>query len=549
MSTATRGSAGTAVRPRAATTRAARGTLTGTWGLVRLMLRRDRVRLPIWLVAILGLVYSSAAAVRGMYGTQARLDTYAETMGGSAAVVVMSGPPTALRTLGGVIVYEINTSVIVAVALMAIFLVVRHTRGEEETGRTEMLRSTVVGRHAPTAAALVVVGGATVAVAAGVGAILLGTGLPVSGSVAYGASIAALGLAFTAVGACAAQATAHARGALGMASAFLGVAFVARGIGDVGTPVLSWLSPLGWVHAVRPYGDERWWPILLLLAFAAGVLLLTTALTTHRDLGAGLVPPRAGRASASPRLGTGTGLAARLQRGALIGWTVGMFAGGVAFGSLSGEVAEFMDLNQAFAQTLTGLGGGLVDAFLGTMLSILALVAGGFTVSSVLRLRGEETAGRAEPLLATGLSRLRWLGGHLLVTACGTVLVLAAGGLGLGAAHAVVRGDAAEVPRLVLAALAYTPAALTLAGLGVLLVGWAPRAAPALWAALGWCVVIGWLGTVLDFPRWVEETSPYAHVVLVPAEALGWAPLLTLCAVSVGLVTLGITKLVKRDIA
>ena len=44
---------------------------TGTLALVRLVLRRDRVRLPVWLVAQIGLVGFSAAAVQGVYGTPA----------------------------------------------------------------------------------------------------------------------------------------------------------------------------------------------------------------------------------------------------------------------------------------------------------------------------------------------------------------------------------------------------------------------------------------------------------------------------------------------
>lgn len=526
-------------------------TLTGTRHLIRLILRRDRVRLPIWLLSILGVVYASAAAVQDQYPTQARLDQYAQTMGNSPAVVVMSGPPTALHTLGGVTIYEINVTVMVAVALMAVFLVVRHTRAEEETGRTEMVRATVVGRHAPTAAALTVVGGATVVTAAGVTAILLGMGLPSTGSLAYGASIAALGLAFTAVAACAAQATAHARGAIGIATAFLGAAFVLRGVGDVSNHALSWISPLGWVQAVRPYGDERWWPILLLLAFTAGTLVLATELTAHRDVGSGLVPPRAGSATAGPRLGTATGLAARLQRGSLIGWSVGMFIGGVAFGSIGNDVSAMAELNRDFAAALAGIGGDLADAFIGTMLSILALVAAGFTVSSALRLRSEETSGRVEPLLATGLSRRRWFVGGLLVTAAGTVVVIAAGGLGFALAYAIASGDPSQLPRLLGTALVYTPAALALAGLAALLIGWAPRAAVAVWAVMAGCVLVGWLGTVLDIPERIVQASPYSHIPLVPAESLtggAWAPLLALTVFAVALVTLGSANFNKRDI-
>jgi ABC-2 type transport system permease protein len=528
--------------------RAFAGTLAGTAQLARLVLRRDRVRMPVWVVAILAAVYSSAAAVQELYGTPAALARYAATMGGSPAVAAMSGPPVALDTVGGVTVYEINTLVLVAVALMAVFLVVRHTRAEEEAGRTEMLRSTVVGRHAPTVAALVVVGGGTLVVAAGIAATMLGLGLPTDGSLAYASSIAAYGLAFTAVGACAAQVTAHARGALGIAGALVATAFALRAAGDVGNPALSWLSPMGWVQAVRPFGEERWWPVLLLLVFAVVVLAGTLELTTHRDVGSGLVPPRAGRAHAAPRLGTATGLAVRLQRGALVGWSVGMFLGGVAFGSLTSEVEEFVELSDEVAEVFTGAGQDLVDAFLGTMLLFLALAAAGFTISSVLRLRSEEAAGRLEPLLATGLSRRRWVAGSLAVTLAGTVLVALAGGLGTALADAAVTGDLADIPRVLGGALAYVPALLVLGGVAAALVGWLPRAAVAAWAGMAFCFVIGWLGEVLDFPDWVTRLSPYSHVPLVPAQPMQWDTPAWLLLVAVALVTLGAAKLANRDI-
>ena len=40
----------------------------------------------------------------------------------------------------------------------------------------------------------------------------------------------------------------------------------------------------------------------------------------------------------------------------------------------------------------------------------LALIATAYAIAAVLRLRGEERDGRAEPLLATALSRSRWAG-------------------------------------------------------------------------------------------------------------------------------------------
>jgi len=524
-------------------------TLTGTGTLVRLILRRDRVRLPVWVLAILGVVFASAAAVQSTYTTPTEINSYATTMGNSAAAIAMSGPPTALNTIAGITIYEINVTAMIAVALMAIFLVVRHTRAEEEAGRTELLRSTVVGRHAPAAAALLVVGSATVLVGAGLTLILLGQGLPTSGAVLYGASIGALGLTFTAIGACAAQVTEHPRGALGIAAGFLGVTFVLRAVGDVRDGAASWASPLGWMQAARPFGDERWWPLLLLLVFAAGVLALAAELTTHRDLGAGLVAARPGPAQASPGLLSAVGLATRLQRGSVIGWTTGMLLGGLSFGSFGREITAMVEENpelaEAFAQAGTA---DLVDAFFATALVILAIIAAGFTVSSALRLRSEEASGRVEPLLATGLSRTRWLAGNLLVTVVGTVVVIAAAGLGTGLAHGLATDDLSQVPRLLGDMMVFTPGVLVLGGLGVLLFGWAPRASAVTWAGLAVCFVVGWLGALLELPQWAKNLSPLTHVPDVPVESVTAGPLLALTAVAVAMAGAGLLGLRRRDV-
>jgi ABC-2 type transport system permease protein len=523
--------------------------LTGTRALIRLILRRDRIRLPVWLVSIVGLVYASAAAVEGTYDTPADIAAYARTVGNSPASIVMNGPPTAVDTLPGIVIFEIGSTAIIMTALMAIFLVVRHTRTEEEAGRTELIRAAVVGRYAPVTAALAVVGTASVLVGAGIAMSLLALDLPADGALGYGASIAALGIVFTAIGALAAQVTEHARGALGIAGTVLGASYLLRGIGDIRDGTLSWLSPIGWSQAVRPFADDRWWPLALSLAFVLILLASVAALISHRDLGAGLVAPRPGPPVASPRLSTPVGLAARLQRGVTAGWVFGLFLGGLAFGSVGREVEELLTSIPELEDALN-LGGSadIVDAFFKTAMLILTLVGAGFTVGSVLRLRGEETAARAEVLLATGLSRWRWTLGSLSVTVAGTVLVIGAGGLGAGLAHAVATGDAGQVPRLLGAALIYTPAALVLGGLAVLLFGWIPRLTLAAWAALAVCLVIGWLGGVLDLPAWLTNLSPFTHVPGAPLDPITAGPLVALAATALVLTAAGLAGFRRRDL-
>ncbi|HSX68802.1 ABC transporter permease, partial [Nocardioides sp.] len=312
-------------------------SLTGTRHLVRLALRRDRIRLPVWILGLTAMSGASAVAVQDLYNTPEKVAGYGATVTGSAAGKLLNGTPVAVDTMGGITAYEITSTAAVIVALMVTFLVVRHTRAEEETGRAELLRGTVLGRHAATAATLAVAIGASVVAGVLDALVLAGTGLSTGGSLLHGAGLTSIGLVFTAIALAAAQVTANARGALGIAGAVMAVLFLLRGVGAVQDSWLVWLSPFGWQQAVNAYGDQRWWPLALVVALAAVVLALTVWLTAHRDAGAGLWHPSPGRPRATRMLGTPVGLAFRLQRGLVIGWGVGLTVGGLLFGSLGKE--------------------------------------------------------------------------------------------------------------------------------------------------------------------------------------------------------------------
>jgi len=524
------------------------GELTATPTLTRLALRRDRVRTPVWLASIVGLVVLQAISIKGLYPDPGDLQRAATGLENNAAFVAMGGPPRALATLGGRVSWEIFMFAAVAAALMNVFMITRHTRAEEESSRAELVRSTVVGRHAPLAAAVTVAVGADLVLAAGVGIGLVAVGLGPAGSFALGAGVAGTGLVFAGVACAAAQVTDSSRAATGLAGIGLAFSYVVRAVGDVGDGTLTWFSPLGWAQSIRPFAGERWW-VLLLIAGATVVLMCgAVAIENRRDLGAGLVRARPGPPHASPVLLRPVGLALRLQRGSLIGWTVGLFLGGLAYGSVGDDVDELVGDSQDIQDLLAQGGGNLTDSFLATTMLILALMGTGYAIQSTLRLRSEEVAGRAEPLLATALSRLRWAGSHLTLAAGGTALVLAAAGVGTGLSYGLAVGDPGESWRLGGIALAYLPAVLVLVGLTVLAIGFVPRAAQAAWALLAVCVVIGLLGELLQLPAWVRNLSPFQHVPLMPAADLALAPLAGLAVVAVAATGAGLVGLQRRDV-
>ncbi|HEX6423504.1 MAG TPA: hypothetical protein VFZ79_08495 [Acidimicrobiales bacterium] len=522
-------------------------TLTGTGTLVRFILRRDRVRLPLWLAGLTLLVLVTASSVKGLYPTQADLVEGAAPMYGNAAVVALNGPTYAIDTYGGQMVFQIGSFGYVVVALMGMFLVGRHTRADEETGRTELLRAAVLGRNAPVAAVLAVAAGAFAVLGVLIALSLASQGVPAEGSWLFGSAMGGFGFFFACVTALTAQVSEHNRAALGLAGVALGASYVLRALGDIGSGALSWLSPMGWAQYAKPFAGDRSWPLLLLAAAALGLVAAAVAVLARRDLGGGLVQPSPGPAHAAPSLGTPLGLALRLQRAVLAAWAAGLALIAVSYGSLGEDVEDLLGDNDAFADIVAQAGGDLTDSFFATSTLMIALIAGGFAVSSALRLRSEESSGRAEALLVTGIGRTRWAASHLAVSLGGSAALMVAAGLAMGLTYATIADDLGEAGPILGAALAFVPALWVLVGVAFALFGLAPRWAAAAWAALVGAFVVGLLGELIDLPSAVMNLSPFQHVPAMPAQGFDPVPMLALTAVAGGLVAAGFVGFRRRD--
>ncbi|MEU1347925.1 ABC transporter permease [Streptomyces sp. NPDC005795] len=525
--------------------RARTGQLAGTWSLLRLALRRDRVVMPVWVIALGGSFSSVGQSIASLYDTAAQRAELAASMNGNNSVRAMYGPVFG-DSVGGLVSWRMIAFGAALAAVMSLVVVVRHTREEEETGRQEMLSSAMVGRGAPLTAALLAALIANAALGLVIVAGMAGSGAGGAGAVALASAVAGVGALFACTAAIAAQFMESARLAKGLTAAVIGAAFVLKAAGDSatddGSSVFTWLSPLGWAENTRPYADERWWVLLLIAGGAAVQCAVAYALTGRRDVGMSFLATRPGPARG--RISTAFGLAVRLQRGALLGWTVSFAAVGVVFGGLTGGAADLVGDNEKTREIFERMGGqsGLTDAFLASMVSVLGTVAALFIVSSVLRLHGEETAGRAEPVLAGGVGRTGWATGHLLIAFGGAALIMTVGGLGLAV------GYGHELPAILAASLVQLPAVWLLGGVTVLLYGALPRAAAAGWAPVGLCLALGWIGPALDLPQPVMDVSPFTHLPRLPgAAAMEWGPVVLLTAVAVVLVAGGLAALRRRD--
>lgn len=543
-------SAPTIQRPADTDNLADRGELTRTGLLARFVVRRDRVRLIIWVAVLVMLPVATASAYESLYpdpATRAGLDAQ---FGATKALGMVTGPAENLDTAGGFVAWRLSATLATIIALMAIFHVVRHTRTEEETGRAELTYPTAIGRYAPLASAVITSAIVSLVIGALIAVTLIGPTADTAGSLAFGLATAGSGIVFACLAALTAQLAASTRAALGLACAVLGISFILRGISDssdIAWP--KWLSPIGWAQLVEPYGAQRWWVIALQLGVAAVLLVAAIAMRNRRDVGSGRIVPAPGPADANPRLRSLGALAARLHRPSLIGWGVGVLVAGLLFGSLVNAVSNIAGTSPEIVAVLEQLGGakGITAAFIGMTTQMVAMIVGLYVVSAILTLRTDETSGRAELLLGTPASRMSWFASHLGFALVGSLILLVIFGGGL-TLSALVAGTELSGGVVLGSALVQLPAVLILAGVVAIVVGWIPSASGLAWAAGGLALAIGLFGPMLDLPTAVLRLSPYYSVPKVTESGTDWSPILIQLAIAAVLLAVAAVGMRRRDI-
>lgn len=522
--------------------------------LVRFILRRDRVRIPIWILAISLITIVVAPAFNEMFPTQQERLLMAQTMN-NPAMIAMVGPGYGLDnyTVGAMMAHEMLLFTALAVAIMSIFLVVRHTRGDEERGRLELIRSLPVGRLSNLSATVTVsvVVNIILSLIIGFGLYALGIeSMGLNGSLLYGAALGSVGILFTAVTAVFSQLSQSSRGAIGYSFAFLGICYLVRAVGDVGNEILSLISPLGLVLRSEVYVNNIWWPVFVVLGEAVAIILVAYYLNFKRDLQAGLIQPRPGRKDASPFLRSPFSLALRLMRSAIIAWSVGMLVLGMSYGSVLGDLEAFFESNELIKSMLPSSGQGftLTEQFLTLLMSIISIFGTVPALQILLKLKGEEKRDRCEPLLAGAVSRTRLLAGFLVISIAVSIIMQFLTVLGLWAAGSIVMEQPISFSRMISAAFVYMPAMWTMIGLTVLLIGFYPKATGFVWLYLIFAFFVVYLGRALQLPEWTAELTPFGHIPQIPVDDMNFVTVSVLTVIAAVLSVFGFAGYNRRDI-
>ncbi|MFE3444594.1 ABC transporter permease [Nocardia sp. NPDC059180] len=540
---------------RAARRYAAASGFAGTGRMLRLALRRDRIVLPAW-VLLLSVPLGSAyvAGIDAVYPTEADRASFADSILASPSQLAMYGP-IYNTSIGAVGVWKAGMF-FTLVAVATILTVIRHTRAEEETGRSELVASTSVGRFAGLTAALVLGLGGALATGLIGAASLAAADVPVDGSLAFGLALAGSGMVFAAVAAVAAQLSTSARVARGIAFGVLGLTFSLRAVGDAQAGAgpaspLTWLSPQGWSLQVRSFAGDRWWVLLLHLAAVLVCVGVAYLLLMRRDVGAGLLAERLGPPAANAGLSGPMGLAWRLQRGTLLAWTIGLGVYALLIGSVVHGIGDELGSSETIRELITRMGGSdsLEDSMITYAFTMLGVAGSAYAISATLRMFGEENSGHAETVVTGAIGRTRWALTHLLFALGGPVVAMLTAGLLGGLVYGIAADDiGGKLPGVLAAALVQLPAIWLFVAITVALFGLAPRWTPLAWGVLTAAIAVFLLGSVSGSPQWLRNLEPFSHAPKVPGSEFTATPVLVVTGVAAVLLAVGLVGWRGRDL-
>ena len=441
-------------------------------------------------------------------------------------------------------------------AIISIIYVVNRSRKEEDDGITELFRSYSIGKLANTTALVM-----ELLLLNLIMAVLLALSIEVQNvaglnhlesNFLFAFTTSAQGFLWGMFALLFGQIFSEASTTKGMTFGLLGLLYIVRMLTDVTNLSIDWFNPLSWSYLAFPYvkGHENWLAVFLTFLLAFLILGISYILELKRDVGVGYLPERKARLHGKKGHFGFPGLVLNLEKKMIIGWLLASFVLGLVYGSMFGQMDQFISSNKTVKELFVGnetAASAIRGNFMVTLFSILSILIAAFGVILLTKMVSEERKNRLEALYALPLSRLKVYSTYLLIAILSVILAqfLALFGIfieQLGNKNALSFLEIMKSGMIWLVAVIFVLAILSL------LLGLVPRLAELIWVYLAFLLFMTYLGKLLSLPKWLENLSIYNYIPKLPVEKMNLPTVLFILILSVFLVLLGFGAYRRRDL-
>src|SRR5690625_32329 len=517
-------------------------------------LKRDWKKIIVW---VLGLGLFSAGfvpAFKEIAKGQGLIGMF-ETLKNPAMISIVGPTPVEVATdytLGAMYAHEMLLFCGLFTIIVSALHVVSHTRKEEDLGLTELVRSFQVGRQANSFATMIETIFINILLTLFIAVVMISFGadtITVEGSFVFGASIGMAGIIGAGIALVMAQIMPTSSAATGSSLGIIGLLYIVRAATDISNVDLSMINPLGWSYLTYPFTDNDWTPLIIALIFIIIIVIIAFALEGARDMGAGYLPEREGRANAKKSLLSVRGLLFKINKGTIISWLIALVIMGAAYGSIYGDMQTFLESNEMMKQMFTHSGVSIEESFTATIMMVMICLVSILPIVIVNKLFSEESRLHLSQIYATKITRsqLYWtsIGIAIFVSIAG--VLLAAGGLG-GTAIATMGGSSPmSMFDFLAAGYNFLPSVLFFIGLAALALGWVPKLGKLVYVYLTYSFLLNYYGGIVDLPEWFFKTAIQSWIPQMPIEDFDALIFITITVISIVLMVVGYLGYNQRD--
>ncbi|QPS71567.1 ABC transporter permease [Lactococcus garvieae] len=539
--------------------------LNKTIQLLGALLKRDWLKLSLWIIAVLAFAASGVGKFELMMQTDSQRETMFNVFRGPA-MTALFGPMTVNQgpDFTAAAAYGTTMPLITAItfAIVSVIYVINRTRKEEEDGITEVFRSFQVGKLASTTAVVIELFFLHVLLSLILAASIQlqnVTGMAdFSVNLLFASSIATQGFLWGMIALVFAQIFSESGSAKGATFGILGMLYLIRMWTDTQNVNLGYWNPLSWSYLTAPYIDNHWLPILLAVVLSFFLLIIAYILEIRRDVNAGYIPEAKGKERAPKSLLSFTGLTLRQQRTASMGWLFGLFVLGITYGSMINQIGGFVESSPTISKLFNidpnlaneasqAASKAMVESFMSTIFMICAVMVSCFAVTSLSRMVSEERKNRQEQLYAFSLSRYKVYANYMIISWILGALAQFAVVIGIYIAQAG-NEEALSFLKVAQAGMAWTVGIFFVLGLLGLLMAFVPRVSSLIWAYLGFTFFMSYIGNLLDLPAWINNLNVFHHISRLPVETMDWNNFMLILALALIFAVMGMLAYRQRDL-
>ncbi|WP_125566350.1 ABC transporter permease [Companilactobacillus insicii] len=518
-------------------------------------LKRDWKKTTIWIIG-LGLFsgafipafkeLAKGNGLRGMY----------ETMQ-NPAMISMVGPTPVKNATAYTIGAMYSNEMLLFCGLFAMIIsalhVVSHTRHEEDLGLTELVRSFKVGRQANSVAVVletvvinILLGTFTSLVMISFGV----TALSNEGIILFGSSLVIAGFIGTAIGILMSQLMPNSSGATGSSIGIIGILYIIRAGTDVSNSNYSMWNPMGWTYLTYPFTNNDWTPIIYGVIFLLVLGSIAFVLEENRDMGSGYIPEFQGKSHANITMLSVPGFLLRINRGISISWLLAFAIMGAAYGSIYGDMQEFLNSSPLVKQMFTMSGHSIEESFTSTIMMVMVVMATILPIVIINKLFTEESHARLSQIFSTKVTRakLYWTTICLAIIMGTLGIMISSLSLGETALSSMDSKSVMDLSEFVKAGLNFFPAVLFFIGLAGITLGWIPKLSKIVYVYLTYAFMLNYFGGILDLPDWFNKTAIQSWIPRMPISKFDGATFATITIISVVMIITGYVGYRNRDL-